>query len=122
MLGKRKRDLMVVPRRKAHNQQEKKRSTSENTASAATDIFRRHFETLFEPLPESQIASASPEDPEVQSDLSDEASEWDGLSDAGSVPEQEHSAVEVVEHGLDPGAAEDADLQRKQYKKFMVST
>jgi len=118
VLGKRKREVAVVTR-----QRERTSDDSEPAPAAASDvdqdIFRKYFESTFEPLPESHIATSSLSDEEEEDDNDEiesaqEESSWEGLSDV----ENTHASVEIVEHRT-LEEREDAESRRQQYKTFM---
>ena len=117
MLEKRKRKVADASRRINRDLEMK---DHENTPLVDHEVFRKHFESQFEPLPESHAATASLEGAEAESEPSERESEWDGLSEPES-GDEEQDAVQVVEHRKDQDPAEDSELQRLQYKKFMVS-
>jgi hypothetical protein len=89
------------------------RSSSEESGSSeihAQEIFRRHFEARFKPLPTVEKSVKVVEETPRKS--SEEDSEWDGISD------EEERGVQVVEHV-------DAQLQmtamsKAELKAFMV--
>jgi hypothetical protein len=122
VLGKRKREVAVVTR-----QRERTPDDSKPAPAAASDvnrdIFRKYFESTFEPLPESHIATSSLSDEEEEEDNDEkiesaqEESSWEGLSDV----ENTHASVEIVEHRT-LEEREDAESRRQQYKTFMVSS
>ena len=105
-LGKRKRQLK-------DSKDKEETSDSENTSSSGLDaqeIFRRHFEAQFKPLPVVQKKS-------IEVDvLSDEEtaseSEWSGISDA------EDGGVEVIEHTN--AESRMAAMSKEELKSFMV--
>lgn len=129
MLGKRKREVAVAPRRRERISTDDENPTPTTSADASQDLFRKYFESAFEPLPESKMKPSShPEGDESESegeDLEDENSEatseesaWEGLSDAG---QQDAEVVVVVEHNATAQDAEELDSRKRQYKSFMVS-
>lgn len=90
--------------------------TSPGDSSSASqenlqDIFRRHFEAQFQPLPD-QLASN--ELTESDLDQEKESSEWDGIS-----TDENEASIEVVEYTL-PKKAERAELSKEELKGFMV--
>ncbi|EXJ63156.1 hypothetical protein A1O7_03601 [Cladophialophora yegresii CBS 114405] len=122
MLGKRKRQTAIAPRRMARIDDEK--LAVEPLSASDHEIFRRHFESIFEPLPESQTAtspSLSLDDVDVVGEPSDEESEWGGLSESEPGLEPDNATIEIVEHRAKIDAAADPELQRQQYKAFMSS-
>lgn len=104
-LGKRKR-------RTAESTKEDRRDSSEDSGSAEVDaqeLFRRHFEAKFKPLPVvKKVEKAAEEDSE---DDSEEESNWDGISEGGEV-------VEVVEHTDTQSRL--ALMSKEELKAFMV--
>ncbi|KAJ9612370.1 pre-rRNA processing and 40S ribosomal subunit assembly [Cladophialophora chaetospira] len=121
MLGKRKREAAVVPRQNVQSDEE---SLRVETASAADhDVFRKHFESMFDPLPESQRAALSSDEEDQNSQFSEGESDWEGLSESSSEPEfeQKNHAAEVIEHRAEIKESDDILLQRRQYKSFMTS-
>jgi len=117
MLGKRKREITVAPRQIARTE---KQTAAKDELVVDQSIFRRHFESLFEPLHESRTVTTSLDEDEKENEPSDEESEWGGFSEADLGPEEENATVEVVEHRTDTEVAEDAESQRLRYKTFMV--
>ncbi|KAK5065235.1 hypothetical protein LTR84_001073 [Exophiala bonariae] len=118
MLGKRKRELVIAPRQ-TPPKSPKQEESGDDSPSGNNDVFRRYFESAFEPLPftETDTLSAS-EDEEPSAQPSDEESDWEGLSD----PITAVSTVQIVEHKvaqLDDAA--DDEQQRQRYKEFMTS-
>ncbi|PMD24348.1 hypothetical protein NA56DRAFT_34635 [Hyaloscypha hepaticicola] len=86
MLGKRKRrapEATTIERREESEE-------SDASELDAQEIFRRHFEAQFKPLPAAQISS-KPVAKEALDEL-EEDSDWDGISD------DEENGVQVVEH------------------------
>lgn len=77
------------------------------------DIFKRHFEAQFQPLPDGQPLVVSNEPTESDLDQ-DEISDWDGIS-----TDESRARVEVVEYTL-PNKAERAELSKEELKGFMV--
>jgi len=114
MLGKRKRETQVVSRR---NQEIGQPKSSATPAMDSSDIFRRHFEASFAPLPEHMV-SKGVEDSEEDVDLSEdgsEVSEWSGLSE----PNGDLPVVEVVDHAIAESGIDD-EMHRARQKAFMV--
>lgn len=106
-LGKRKRRTPTAI-------EDEQSSDSEDSGSLeldAQEIFRRHFEARFKPLPtvqkSVQVAGETPD-----SD-SEEDSEWSGISD------EEDTAVQVVEHVN--VQSQIATMSKEEIKEFMVS-
>jgi len=105
-LGKRKRRAAEASRTDTREQSEE----SDSALLHAQEIFRRHFEAQFEPLPVVQkpvkVAEEAPEDD------SEEDSGWDGISDG------EENGIQVVEHT--DAQARMAAMSREELKAFMV--
>ncbi len=123
MPGKRKREVAVVPRQSSHRNAQK--PLTERASAVDHDAFRKHFESVFEPLPESEDAAPSLDESEAEEEVEfeDEESDWEGLSESEPElePEQEGVLVEVIQHQAAIKESDDVDLQRQQYKSFMVS-
>ncbi|KAJ9318716.1 hypothetical protein DTO271D3_846 [Paecilomyces variotii] len=122
MPGNRKRETAAVSR---NDVAETAEARSEDTAAGdAHDIFRRYFESQFEPLDLQPVKSArtaesdasESEEEEQEDDGSDEesGSEWDGISDA----EGNGTKVEVVEYTSSHNSTSDA-IDKKARKAFM---
>ncbi|EXJ79769.1 hypothetical protein A1O3_08052 [Capronia epimyces CBS 606.96] len=121
-LGKRKREVVVAARdtRRGTDSDNEQPTAHTTLSDVERDIFRKYFESTFEPLPESHAPTPSLlEDEENARDFSDEEDvEWEGLSE----PEQENTTVEIIEHRtFTTDGTEEAELQRKQFKTFMTS-
>lgn len=111
MTGKRKREVVAVSRAPQHH-------ASGDGHSGESDVFRRYFERVFEPLPESKVeVDDLSESSEDQPSQGEEGDEWEGFSD------QQSSAapvVQVIEHNTE--SASDANSRSKtEFKTFMVS-
>jgi hypothetical protein len=106
LLGKRKRRAPEAPKI------ERREESEESDASEldAQEIFRRHFEAQFKPLPVAQ-KSSKPAAEEV-ADESEEEYNWDGISD------DEGNGVQVVEHT--EALARTAAMSKEELKSFMV--
>lgn len=107
MAVKRKREAVVVRRQSQSTDAEEERNNS--------DVFRKYFESVFEPLPKSKpdIEEASDSSEEPPSEIEDE---WEGFSedDAPSSP-----AIQVIEHGTE--LTTDANPSSSaEFKAFMV--
>jgi hypothetical protein len=85
---------------------------SDDSGLDAQEIFRRHFEAQFKPLPVTQ-KPAKPVEEEVE-DESEDTSDWDGISD------NEENVVQVVEHT--DAKSRMAAMSKEELKSFMVST
>jgi len=111
-LGKRKRNVA-----EPHIKARKLRSESQESQASGLDakeIFRRHFEAQFAPLPAVQQTTKSAEDvsEDDSEEESEEESEWGGISG----PEEE--AVEVIEHS--DAQSRMAAMSKEELKAFMV--
>ncbi|OAP56652.1 hypothetical protein AYL99_08764 [Fonsecaea erecta] len=89
MLGKRKREVAVATRQRLRSLDDEQAVAS--PVAVDREIFRKYFESTFEPLPETEITINPPqekeeddedkgEDDDAHGD-SEEEPEWDGLSD-----------------------------------------
>ena len=106
MLGKRKRRAPEASKIELREESEE----SDASELDAQEIFRRHFEAQFKPLPAAQEPSkAAAEEP---AEDSEEASDWDGISD------DEENGVQVVEHT--EAHARTAAMSKEELKSFMV--
>ena len=106
-LGKRKREAKA-------SKKEATQSSSEESNSLeldAQEIFRRHFEAQFKPLPDEPKKVAKVEIVEDE-DSEDDDSEWDGISEGGG------DQVEVIEHT--DAESRMAAMSKEELKKFMV--
>lgn len=111
MIGKRKREAVVVDRRQP---------TARHSADdGANEVLRQHFESVFEPLPDLKQHD---EDVVADSGDSEDAdashSDWDGLSDDDAQP---ITTVEVVEHSK-RDESETTGRRSTEFKAFMVGT
>jgi hypothetical protein len=105
-LGKRKRRSAGV-----HKYDRRKEYKVSNSLDLdAQEIFRRHFEAQFRPLPELRKAAKVVE--EAEEDGSEEGSSWNGLS------EDEGNGVQVVEHTN--AQSRMAAMSKGELKAFMV--
>jgi hypothetical protein len=106
-LGKRKRRTAEV----YIDAQRKEYKVSNSLDLDAREIFRRHFEAQFKPLPVLRKAAKVVE--EAEEDDSEESSSWNGLS------EDEGRGVQVVEHT--DAQSRMAAMSKDELKAFMVS-
>jgi hypothetical protein len=106
MLGKRKRRAPEATKIE-HREESEESDASELDAQ---EIFRRHFEAQFTPLPAAQICS-KPVAKEAL-DEPEEDSDWDGISD------DEENGVQVVEHT--EAQVRTAAMSKEELKSFMV--
>lgn len=92
MLGKRKRDHVAVPRPSLHEVEVEKAANATNTA----DLFRQHFETHFEPLPQELSLPREPpaQEDELEHEALSETSDWSGIAENDNSVEK----VQVIEH------------------------
>lgn len=108
MLGKRKR-------RTAGPIENKRKESSEGSESSeldAQEIFRRHFEAQFEPLPEVAKPTISREESDDGNEDKEEG-EWDGISE-----EEEEEGVQIVHHTN--AESRMAAMSKEELKAFMV--
>ena len=107
-LGKRKRRTAKDTGGTASGRQDDQDSKS--LELDAQEIFRRHFEAQFKPLPpvERKVKVAE----EKLEKNSEEGSEWDGISDG------EQAAVQVVEHT--DAQSRVATMSKDELKSYMV--
>ncbi|KAG4432332.1 hypothetical protein IFR05_012182 [Cadophora sp. M221] len=104
-LGKRKR---ATPKKEPAHRAESEESGSEEMD--AQEIFRRHFEAQFKPLPTVTRGIVMEE---VQQEESEEDSDWGGISDG------EENGVQVVEHT--DALSRMAAMSKEELKSFMSS-
>lgn len=82
---------------------------SESEELDAQEIFRRHFEAQFKPLPVFQKPIVLAEESE---DESNEENDWEGISDS------EQNGVQVIEHT--DALTRMAAMSKEELKSFMV--
>lgn len=83
------------------------------------EIFRRHFEAQFKPLPPT---TKKPKINPIVEDPEDEDEDWDGLSDnSAEDDEQEENGVQVVEH-VKKIDSRIAGMSKGELRAFMVCT
>ncbi|KAL2013544.1 hypothetical protein VTN00DRAFT_1069 [Thermoascus crustaceus] len=119
MPGKRKRETAVVSRT---TEEGENREPSPDVAESSHDIFRRYFESRFEPLepipdkrsPSTQPTTAMSEDGDEDEDENAD-SEWDGISEQNDDSPQ----VEVVEHTGSRNVTDNMLVDKKARKAFM---
>ncbi|KAL7935973.1 hypothetical protein V8C35DRAFT_296510 [Trichoderma chlorosporum] len=122
-----------------------KRKAPEPTVSTedAQEIFRRHFEAQFLPLPEAKRKAKEAQDEDESEDDSDgsgsEGDEWDGVSNEDDDDEEDESegdeddddeeeeddeddtpAIEVVDHSVSQ-APKTNTMSKRELKAFMSS-
>jgi hypothetical protein len=105
-LGKRKRQFSTL-------ENEEERPTSDESSSSEVDaqeIFRRHFEAQFKPLPVVRRTVVEVE--ALEDDESGHESEWSGISEA------EDGLVEVIEHT--DAESRMAAMSKEELRSFMV--
>lgn len=107
-LGKRKRSGVSTGKENLGSPS----SSPELTEQDAQEIFRRHFESQFKPLPATKRKTAKPIEvqPEDEDDASEE-SDWEGISD-------DDGGVQVVEHT--EKRVEIPRMSKTELKAFMV--
>jgi hypothetical protein len=106
-LGKRKRETADSSRKARIIGSER----SDSLELDAKEIFRRHFEAQFKPLPSIRKPTKVTE--QESEDVSEEESEWDGLSEDGD------GKVQVIEHT--DAQSRMAAMSKEELKTFMVS-
>ena len=101
-LGKRKRRAVASSTTEA-----------EDIAAAkyAQEVFRRHFEAQFQPLPVVKKPEVLEQEDELDGEEEEEESEWDGIS-------EDENDVRIVEHT--DAYARMAAMSKEQLKSFMV--
>lgn len=88
-------------------------SQSPEPAEDPQEIFRRHFEAQFKPLPVTKKPAL------VASELhSDEEEDWDGLSEGSAGCVEEDNGVQVVEHVKTSSRM--AEMTKAEARAFMV--
>jgi hypothetical protein len=112
MLGKRKREIVKVSKRQIETQRNQESAESDTDSIDAQEIFRRHFEAQYAPLPEvpKKVKIVQP----TTDDESEEETDWDGISD------DENGGVQVIEHT--DAQLRMAAMSKEQLKSFMVRT
>ncbi|QSS59389.1 hypothetical protein I7I51_08824, partial [Histoplasma capsulatum] len=119
MLGKRKRDVVVVTRQ--IRQEDSDIQSLSLSADEKQDILRKVFESRFGPV-EALVKpiAMSPEEPSHPSLAEGNDDEWEGLSDkADTAASEQHPSTEVVEHTTSWNPAKDI-LDKPARKSFMV--
>ncbi len=88
--------------------------SSPDSTEDLQEVFRRHFEAQFEPLPSLGVSALPEQVYESNSkDYSDE-SDWDGLSVG-----EESVTIEIVDHTT-PARAARTEIPKVEAKEFMV--
>lgn len=122
MLGKRKRDTTVASRRSRDESSHPRPKPPDIKAGNADEIFKRFFETNFEPLAPIAIETSPPSSSEDDDSLSersrddvtsDVASEWRGISD-------QEGEVEVFDYSASRQDHHEAIADKITRRKFMV--
>lgn len=117
MIGKRKRDTSVVSRSTTKEEQEQDTSVPTTPTEVSHDLFRKFFESQFEPLdigpkiPRKGESEKEEEGDDNEEEELEAESEWDGLSG--------EDEVEVIEH-QDSSIKKSDLLDKKARKAFMV--
>lgn len=97
--------MAVLGKRKSRAS-EREDSTSKPDSESVQDIFRRHFEAQFAPLPEVTAGKKGHDDADPGSDESEEEEgeddEWGGLSDDGAGEHEDSDDQEASEEGAFP--------------------
>lgn len=114
MLGKRKRETQVISRTRDEAESE---ASHKGATVNTNDIFRKHFEATFAPLPEEDTCQSNDENEDELDDsgAESEVSVWSGLSETRDDP----LVVEVVDHALAKNGDGD-EFHRARQKAFMV--
>ncbi|EYE93442.1 uncharacterized protein EURHEDRAFT_460161 [Aspergillus ruber CBS 135680] len=116
MIGKRKRDTSVVSRSTTKEEQEQDTSVPTTPTEVSHDLFRKFFESQFEPLdigpkiPRKGESEKEEEGDDNEEEELEAESEWDGLSG--------EDEVEVIEH-QDSSIKKSDLLDKKARKAFM---
>lgn len=117
MLGKRKREAVVVSR---STEQEE---VPVDPPVDSHDLLRKYFEARFEPLEELQKTQASTGNiSDLQSEDESADSEWDGISDEDEDSDAQASrwTPEVIDYSMSNELTKD-ELEKELRKQFMVS-
>ncbi|KAF2669480.1 hypothetical protein BT63DRAFT_455460 [Microthyrium microscopicum] len=88
-----------------------KSTDSDDESQHVQDVFRKHFEAQFKPLPTEENTAQSQED--LRSDASSDSDSWSGFS-------EDENTIEVVEHTNDRPARSDV-LDKHELKAFLSS-
>ncbi|KAL2368623.1 hypothetical protein RJ035_007761, partial [Blastomyces gilchristii] len=124
MLGKRKRDVVIVTRQIRDDEDSDLQNLSPS-AEEKQDILRKLFEARFGPV-EALVKPiyTTPEEPSHSSsaEADDDDDEWEGLSDEGDsdIAGEKHRSAEVVEHTTSWNSTKDI-LAKQARKAFMTS-
>ncbi|ESZ95941.1 hypothetical protein SBOR_3633 [Sclerotinia borealis F-4128] len=105
------------------DEEEDEEEEEDNTeALDPQEIFRRHFEAQFKPLPVS-IQKSKPK-PQIVEEENEDDEDWDGLSENyardGDEGEEEENGVQVVEH-LKKFDSRIAEMSKGELRAFMSS-
>lgn len=113
MLGKRKRESGVVVRKTISV---KPPIPERSKDDASSNVFRRHFEAMFAPLPVLTAQSVNTDDraDDSDSEISDNESEWSGLSQ-----DENHPVVVEVADYSHTSEPEDERVTRSNRKDFL---
>ena len=107
MLGKRKRNVLNTVELSSGY-------PTSGSQEDLQDVFKRHFEAQFQPLPNQ--ASLVISKPTIALAQDTDSSDWDGLSS-----DDETEGIEVVEYTA-PTNVEKVDVPKEELKGFMVSS
>lgn len=118
MLGKRKRDTVRVSKKQIEVENAPPSSDTESEALDAQEIFRRHFEAQFAPLPVVAKKAKIEKAPAEAEEDTEEDSDWNGISEGEDEDEDEDDAVQVVEHT--DAQSRMAAMSKEELKSFMV--
>jgi hypothetical protein len=112
MIGKRKREAVVVRRAS--------RSEESEGHVDGQDVLRKHFESRFEPISQTELGPSTSDSEDISENSSDELSDWSGLSDDDD-GKQHKTSVQVVEHTIQSDYSPAKKPQAKaEFKSFMV--
>lgn len=112
MLGKRKRETIKVSKKQVEAENSQEAIGSDSEELDVQEIFRRHFEARYAPLPIAPKKVKAVE--QTAEENSEEASDWDGISNA------EDGGVQVIEHT--EAQSRMAAMSKEELKSFMVNT
>ena len=88
--------------------------TNADTGEERQELFRKHFEAKFAPLPRLLRQNIERQTTETHTLKDEEVSDWEGLSDG-----DDDTNVQVVVHNISIGTTR-ADVPKDELKTFMV--
>jgi hypothetical protein len=99
------------------------RPTSQADLSAAQDVFRKHFESQFAPLPKAS-SNRSLKQRSIREEASTNESgseeEWSGIDDEEEDDEEDEQEVEVVDYSSIDRLDGEGRMDKKERRAFMV--